>query len=251
MKENRVRWDSLEIETLAKAFVAARIADPFRQVGPLMDKVQKEFLEPNRRREFAPLTGVPALHDRIVALWQQAVSTIAPVPRIIEIDVPRPVDFAELASRLDTPTLMALLTSRIGEALEHLRLPATAGGASAHKAKPVVPSGLSLLAATAPKLRPPRVAFCGMNLEVFNQLTQEIQKKNIPVELRFVDTARHDPQLPVSSDFVVFAQGAIVGSSTFAMARSNWPQDRVFVVGNNTASAVEKLRELGARQIPV
>lgn len=251
MKEHRVRWDDSIIEKLAKAFVAARAADPLTQVGPIMDKNQAEILVPDQRRQFASVKAVPALYDRILALWQQTVHAQTPEPRIIQVEVPTPVDFAELARQLDTPTLVALLTTRLGEALEGLRLPASAGGASAVKVKSSGPPQLSVLAAAAPKRRPPRVAFCGMNLEVFNKLCDEIQQKNIPVDLRFVDAAKHDPQVPLTADFVVFAQNSIINNSAFALARSNWPKDRVFVVPNNATDTMTKLRELSTRLCPV
>jgi hypothetical protein len=238
----RIHWDDDQIESLAQAFVRLRLKDPLITVRPLLKRVQEECLVPEQRRALACIKVEPRLYDRVRTLWRHTLEQSAPPPpQIIEILVEKPIDYTVLAARLDTPSLMALLTQRVTDGLASLRL---AIGAE-QPAVPVktIPMASLLVPPVPEKKYEPRVAFCHVELKVFSQLKEQVERFKIPVELRGVDIAKRGAAVPLSADFVVFMNNC-VGGVSWKSVMSSWPHGRIFVVDNNLPSALQKMRDI-------
>jgi hypothetical protein len=245
----RVHWGEDQIESLAIAFVRLRSHNPFAPCGVLMDKAQEECLIPDQRRPLATVNLVPLLKERIVALYAKSSQAEPPPPQIFEIPVEKPVDLVEISNRLDTPTLMALLTKRFGEVVDKMRF---ANGNEQHPAtaRTAAPS-VSLLTPKPPETpRKPRVAFCHVELKVFSQLQEQVERNKIPVELRGVEIAHKGTAIPMSCDYVVFMKNAIGGVSWKA-AMQTWPHSRISTVDNNVEAALQKMRDIVSMKIHV
>lgn len=245
----RIYWDEDQIESIAAVFVRLRSHDPFITVRPLLKKAQEECLIPELRRTLASVNSVPLLKERIKALFANAVQAEPPPPQIIEIPVEKPVDLLDVSNRLDTPTLMALLTKRFGEVVDKIRFTNGSEHVSApvHTAPPI-----SLLAPVRPpeKPRPIRVAFCGVDLPVFAKVQAELERQKIPVELRGVDLAKRT-QIPISCDFVVFMKNA-TGGYAWKTALAAWPRTRVFQLEQDTVEfAVQKMRDIVSMKVNI
>jgi hypothetical protein len=245
----RIHWDEDQIESLAAGFVRLRSHNPFAPYGKLMDKAQEECLIPDQRRPLATVNLVPLLKERIVALYAKSLQADPTPPQIIEIPVEKPVDLVEISNRLDTPTLMALLTKRFGEVVDKIRF------TNGNEHQPAMPraaaASISLLTPTPPeKPRNPRVAFCHVELKVFSQLQDQVERNKIPVELRGVEIAHKGTAIPMSCDYVVFMKNAIGGVSWKA-AMQSWPHKRISTVDNNVEAALQKMRDIVSQQIHV
>ena len=247
--KTRTHWDEDQIESLATVVVRLRSKDPFMAVRPLLKKAQEECLIPDLRRQLASVNVVPLLKSRIIALYAKAVQAEPPPPQIIEIPVEKTVDYIELANRLDTPTLAAILTDRIIKGLSGLRVP---NGNEAHSATAKsAPASISMLAvASQEKPRRVRVAFCHVELKVFSQLREQVDRNKIEVELRGVDIAHKGATIPVSCDYVVFMKNAI-GGVAWKAVMANWPNKRISTVDNNVEAALQKMRDIASQHIHV
>lgn len=252
MKE-RVHWDEDQIESLAAAFVRLRSQNLFISYSQLLDQAQEECFIPDLRRSLASVNQVPYLKDRILALYAKAVNAEPPPPHIIEIPVEKPVDLTELYNNLDTPTLMALLTKRFGEVVDKIRFtngsePHVEQNATARAAKP----SIGMFAPVPQEKKPllPRVAFCHVELKVFSQLREEVERQKIAVVLRGVDIAKKGVAIQLSADFVVFMKNSI-GGVAWKTALATWPRSRVFVVDNNVDSALQKMRDIVSLNIHI
>jgi hypothetical protein len=246
----RISWDEDQIESLAAAFVRLRGHDPFVAVRVLLKKAQDECLPEDEHRNLASVNVVPLLKERIRALFERAVQAEPSPPQIIEIPVEKPVDLLELSNRLDTPTLMALMTKRFGEVVDKIRFTTNGSEQHAATARADVPP-ISVLA-PAPKEtpRPIRVAFCGVDLPLFAKVKTELERNKIAVEIRGVDMGKRQ-QIPVSCDFVVFMKNA-TGGHAWKTALSAWPRARVFVLEQDTVDyAVQKMRDIASMKVHI
>jgi hypothetical protein len=247
--KTRIKWNEDEIESLAAAFVRLRSKDPFITVRPLLTKSQEECLTDDKHRALASVNVVPLLKERIKALYAKALLAEPLPPQIIEIPVEKPVDYIELANRLDTPTLAAILTDRIIKGLSGLRVN---NGSEVHSATAkAAPASISMLAvASLEKKRLVRVAFCHVELKVFSQLQEQVERSKIEIELRGVDIAHRGGAIPVSCDYVVFMKNAI-GGVYWKTAMAGWPHKRIFTVDNNVEAAMQKMRDIASLQVHV
>jgi hypothetical protein len=243
----RICWNEDQIESLAKVIVRLRAQNMFTPLSELLAAAQDECLPDNEHRKLCSIRNVPLLYERTRALWEAAVHAEPTPPQIIQIPVEKPVDYLELASRLDAPTLMALLTKQAVGLLEKIHW---TGTAEHHAATAKTAPPISLFAPPpAAKLRPPRVAFCGVDLPLFAKLRTELETGKILVELRGVDLAKKGQSIPLSADFVVFMKNA-TGGLAWKNARAAYPDKRVFVIENNLPAAVQKMRDIAAMQLP-
>ena len=241
------KWNEDEIESLARTFVALRLKDPFTAVLPILKKAQEQCFIPEKRRQLCSIKIIPLLHERVKALWMQTAEP--PPPQIIEIPVERPVDYQSVAEHLDAPSLMALVTKRLGETVEQFSQALCVPGQTV----PIKPAHtVSLLIPPPPeKPRPPMVGFCCGDSSLFAKLRNEADRLKIPVELRFINLETHTAQIPVSCDFVIFPEKS-TGGPAWATARALWGKNgRVKVVQNNVAASVQALHDIVSLNVHV
>lgn len=247
--KTRVHWDEDQIESIAAAFVRLRTKEPFVAYTKYLAKAQEECIVPDERRKLYTVNAVPLLKTRIQALWEKAVNAEPLPPQIINIPVEKEVDYAELAARLDTPTLVAMLTKRITDALSGLHL--TNGND-----RPLAPSKaappLNLITPPPSPPRPPRVAFLHVELKFFSELQAEVERLKIPVDLRGVDIHhKGPPKIPMSADFVVFMKNT-VGGLAMKTALLGWHRSRVYVMEQDTLQqAVKTMYDILSKKIHI
>lgn len=245
----RVEWTDEERELLAMGWVEARVTNPFESPGPLFEQVQRQLLDGTRQRSLASLKVDAKLYERICVLWKEQTSKAEPpAPRVIEIPVERPVNFMEIAHRLDFPTLMALVFDKAQKHFSAIKIEVPT--------KPTpdtsTPPPISLLEATKPpptEKRNPRVAFCYVDAPMASQVQSEVEHNKIPVDIRMVDLASREQAIPLSCDYVVFTQ-RLVGSKGWKAARDTWPQSKIFIVPDHMRDVVQKMRDIASMQTP-
>src|ERR1051326_740379 len=118
----RIEWNEHEIASLAKAFVAARLSDPFLSAKALVTKSQTDTLPEHRRRTL--LTIPSYLRARIAQQWQLVTAketAEAPTPVILQVEVPKPFDYVEALESLDSATLVALLMGRLNQVVREFQ----------------------------------------------------------------------------------------------------------------------------------
>jgi hypothetical protein len=247
--KTRVHWDEDQIESIAAAFVRLRTKEPFVAYTKYLAKAQEECIVPDERRKLCTVNAVPLLKTRIQALWEKAIQSEPTPPQIIEIPVEKTPDFAEIAARLDAPTLVAMLTKRVTDALSGLHL---ANGLERPLAPTKAAPLASILTPPPPPPRPPRVAFLHVELKFFSELQAEVERLKIPVELRGVDIHHKGaPKIPMSADFVVFMKNA-TGGLAMKTALVGWHRSRVYVLEQDTMQqAVKTLYDILSKKIHV
>jgi len=235
------------MDSLAQKFVELRLRNPFIAYTKLLAKAQEEVFIPELRRHIITVNSLPYLKERILTLFRLSGTPETPPPHVIEIPVPAPVDFIDLANRLDLPSLMAILTKHAQDTLAGLRL---ASNGTEHPAATAKTAPVSLLTTNGPvKQRPARVAFCTGDSSLLTKLRTEIENNKIAVELRGVDIEHRPPQIPISADFVVFPKKAL-GGTAWDLARQGWGKSgRVFVVENHLEAAVQKMRDISSMKL--
>ncbi len=236
-----IKWNEDDIESLAGAFVKLLTKNPFLEKKQLIAKAQEQCFVPERRRHFTSVNNIPLLKDRILSLYRKAIQSEPPPPVIIEIPVERPVDYVELANRLDTPSLAALLTKRLMEGLGNLHLNGNGTQPSA-SARPAT-SPISLFAATASQetKRPPCVAYCCTEASSFNHIRDKVEKEKIPVELRWVDLDRRPPAIPMRANYVIFPKKATGGTGWDTAIAA---KKQIYIVENNIEAGVQKILDI-------
>ena len=250
---DKIRWDDIEIDQLAKSWVQFRVEFPFANQMQLLQMAQEKCFAANRRRNLTSLGYVKNLEERIMVHWTLAVKAEVPPPRIIEVPVEKPVDYRELLNRLPVPTLIGMAVEK---ALETFKgIPATNGHAPVETTGTARTSIQNLLSEPAKEAKkiPPRVAVCTPDGRLFSQLQEAVKKNGFDLELRHVDLDTRSPAIPTSVNYVLFPHLSHA-SPTWKAAREDWPRKSIVEVGPHTGTLFEatlqELRNLNSRTRP-
>ena len=252
MRKTCVRWNEDEIESLAMKFVELRLKDPFGETKPLLSLAQETTLVPEKRRNISPRV-CPELKDRIKAIWekQQAPTMVQQEPTVIEIEVEKIPPLADIATRMDFPTVCALFGNHIlrhfGRSEEtpkpHIPAPATNGTAAP---KPPI----SILTPPPPQNNKLRILYCSEEGDTFSQIETECKKYDLPVDLRWLNLEGKRKTFPLSCDYVLFPQNATNGYALKA-AKGRYNDDSIYIVLNGPRHAVQKIRDICSLKNPM
>lgn len=249
----KIRWDSREIERLARAFVDARKASPFAPTMALFEEAQRNALPEDRRRNIASITAVASLEQQIALLWTEQMSKQD--PQIIHIVSAGPPNYVEMLNNLDTPSLFAALLTRMQKSLDDFKPLLAALGANhatnGHAGAPLNPP-VSLLARASAKPRKSRVLVVGPMKDQFQEIERRVISDHIPVELLWLDKDKSGSQCPaIETDFAICTR-FVNHSHTENIKRAMPPGKFFYLAGESgITGVVNKVRDIGSMLPPL
>lgn len=249
----KVRWDAVEIDRLARAWVDARKASPFAPTMSLFEEAQRKALPDDRHRNIASITNVPALEARIATLWTEQMAKQE--PQFVHIVTAAAPNYVEMLNNLDTASIMAVLFTRVGKELEAFKPLLAALGAAkelnGHTGAPLNPP-VSLLARASSKPRRARVLVVGPLKDQFVEIERRVITEHIPVELLWLDKDKSGSQCPsVDTDFAVCTR--FVNHSHTENIKRAMPPGRFFYLAGESGitGVVNKVRDIGSMLPPL
>ena len=248
--KERVKWEQHEIDLLAEAVVEARVRDPFQTGFALFEQAQKDVLDAHRRREIPGWQAISEVKTKVATLWKARMEAAAPEPQIVHVETQRPPDYVDMLQQLDTPSLVAMLVSKIGKELDAFKPMLSllnSNGTSEQIGAPHNPP-VSLLVQASAKPRKTRVAMLGMTKSEFMHISDNVAEQKIPVELLFVDTDKRT-QATLNADYVIAMK--FVSHTASGVYENALPKGRFFHLRDGgITSAVQKLRDIGSMLPP-
>jgi len=243
---DRIRWTDVEIANIAAEWVEQRVLQPFESTMTLFEIAQRKAV-PDRQRNLTGLTNCPELRLKMANLWRERMERAACEPQIVHVEVPQPPDYIDLKNRLDIPSLMAMLSAKVGEQLASVK-PLLAAmspqAAEVAQSAPLRPE-ISLLAAASAKPRKTRVLLVGPLPGQFNEIKTQTDAAEIPVELQWLDKDKPKSSVPISTDHVVCTR--YISHHFEAAIKKCIPAGRYHhIEGGGIVTIVQKLRDIGS-----
>lgn len=241
---NKIFWNDEEEFALARAFVMLRTSDPFSSDTQLFIKGMRNTIPQNRWRTVNSVAQLKALKTRIAKLWEETVSKAddsiasAPEPDVITLEVEKPIDFRELADRLDGPTLAALAFHKMEKVMAALsvarvEIPKPPG--------PVKPS-FSIIDSASPKARKTRVVVLAMAKE-FHHIKADTSGLEDRLDVTYVDNDQAVGRT-FTADYAVLHLGSS-SHKNYDGLRATMDRNRLFYV-NGSKAIVQKLYDIAS-----
>jgi|SRR5581483_4095778 len=200
---DRIRWEAIEIDRVARAFIEERKRSPFAPTTALLEAAQKQALPDDRQRPIGSVTAMPALEQRIATLWVTFVNQKDPPPEVIHVQTQSPPDYVELTNRLDAASLTAMLVTKLTKEVDTWKpLLVQLAGKEVHMGAPLNPP-VSILAAASKKQEKPNVLIMGPTGDQFRHIETKVREQEIPVDLQFLDKDKPRNGVRVKTDFVI------------------------------------------------
>lgn len=252
---NRVHWDTIEVAVLAKKWVQLRIQYPFAPILVLLQQAQEAIFEADNRRPITSLSYVKGLEDAIMAEWKKGVSAEQPAPQIIEVAVEKPIDYVDLANRLDLETSITIAIKNI---LREFRSNGAAHDTTATARSAAQPISMLVAASKAAieeKKRPPCVLVCTVDGRLFSEAKAEVEKYKIPVELRWLDLDTSKPNVPLRTEYVIFSHGMNHTTPVSQTILASVKRSNIRVVPPHTGTLLQavmkEIRDISSLQRPL
>lgn len=190
----RVKWTDDQIEKIAARFVELRLAHPFENTMPLINKAQHQVLDAEYHRTLMSLQASPPLEREILrqfrlVVQQASTSHEPPAPQIFTLEIPRKLTTQEMLREMDEPTLVALLEAkRLEREIRHqellYKIASKAGAEDIPKVKEFVPHFDVFESA---KKRTPIIAVVGAPKDTQTLLAAQVNTAKLDVNLRYPD----------------------------------------------------------------
>lgn len=253
-------WTQEEEIALAKDWLVRRMNQPFENALILFSETIKNTLPEHRRRLINTWRVAAGVRKRIAESWREMQELAAPpappepVLQIVEVEVPVHKTLPETLSSLSTHDLRAELFRRDEERQTQLqtRWEALVAALAApkngeHTRLPHMPAGGGGGTARSATRRKPRIALIVPTSQQFQEVQQQAEHYELPVDLRFIDMTKRE-QLRGQYDFVVMARGA--SHKWWDQAKQNQQLDgsRIKFVDGGIQVYLQTLRDIASMQ---
>lgn len=241
-----IRWTDAEILELAQGICDERARDPFASIMDLFKTAQGALLEEHRHRDLPGLSACQPLRLKVAELWKARMDAKEKDPEIIHVETQRPPDYIDMLQQLDTPSLMAMLVTKIGQQMEQFKplLTVMNGAPKPEQAgAPLLPP-VSLLAAASAKPRKTRVLIIGPLVSQFREIEAKATEEKLAVELQYLDKDKNLGGTAVQTDHVIVTK--FTSHSMMDNMKASVPKGRFHYLEGGITVVVQKLRDIAA-----
>lgn len=257
-KHDNIKWNPDEIDLLATRFVELRSQDfktPLSEIWRAVFKVLPEHRKRKKLEDNPAWTLLPfELQSKIKTLWNERLQikppeepAEPPAPIFLRVEVPKPIDLADILRKTDTSVLVAQVVTRFMEGQARTEALLTTIATRLGSVVSLKPEAAATPAATPPRApvrKPKRVAIVGPLDSQFAEIEQFVKEENLFVETRFLDKDHKGMEIPPSCDFAIITRHT--RHSWFDTARTQIGNGNVYFVDGPITAVKQKLRDIAS-----